>query len=84
MLGTDISQAETVITNIEKDGFWLLTSDGEYFVSFAEYPDFKNATVAQIHNFKSSFDDLHWPELDIDIELDALKHPERFPKVFKR
>jgi Protein of unknown function (DUF2442) len=84
MLGTNISQLEAQITNIEQDGFWLLTPDGEYFVAFEDYPDFCNATVAQIHNFKSASDGFHWPDLDIDIELDALKHPERFPLKFKR
>jgi hypothetical protein len=84
MPGTNISQTDTIITNIEKDGFWLLTSEGEYFVSFAYYADFQNATVAQIHNFQSSPDGFHWPDLDIDIELDALKCPERYPKTFRR
>jgi len=72
------------ITNIERDGFWLLTSEGEYFISFADYPDFQNATVAQIHNFSWSYDGFHWPDLDIDIELEVLKHPEQFPKVYRR
>ena len=84
MLGTNISQLEAQITNIELDGFWLLTSDGEYFVAFADYPDFCNATIAQIHNLQSATDGFHWPDLDIDIELDALKHPERFPLKFRR
>ena len=75
---------ETVITNIEKDGFLLLTSEGEYFVSFGDYPDFQNATIAQIHNFRESYDGIHWPDLDIDIELDALKNPEKYPNIFKR
>jgi hypothetical protein len=29
-------------------------------------------------------DGCHWLGLDIDIELDALKHPERIPRKFKR
>ena len=84
MIGANISQADVQVTNIERDGFWLLTSEGEYFVSFKDYPDFLNATVAQIHNFLSELDGFHWPDLDIDIELDALRHPERFPMKFKR
>jgi hypothetical protein len=72
------------ITNIEQDGFWLLSPDGEYFVAFADYPDFYHATVAQIHNFQGDLDGMHWPDLDIDIDLDALKHPERFLRQFKR
>ena len=84
MLGTNISQTSIQVTNIEQDGLWLLTPEGEYFVAFADYPDFHHATVAQIHNFRGASDGCHWPDLDIDIELDALKHPERFPHKFKR
>jgi hypothetical protein len=53
-------------------------------VAFEDYPDFYHAIVAQIHNFQSAMEGCHWPDLDIDIELDALKHPERFPRKFKR
>jgi hypothetical protein len=84
MLGTNISQTSVQVTNIEQDGFWLLTPDGEYYVAFEDYPEFNQATVAQIHNFRSAPEGCHWPGLDIDIELDALKHPERFPRKFKR
>ncbi len=84
MLGTNISQTSIQVTNIEQDGFWLLTPEGEYFVAFKDYPDFYQATVAQIHNFQGTLEGCHWPDLDIDIELDALKHPERFPRKFRR
>ncbi len=30
-------------------GFWLWVDDQEYFVPFADYPVFQNATVAQIY-----------------------------------
>jgi len=69
---------------IECDGFWLLTRVGEYFVSFADYPDFVGATLEKIFNFQENDGDFHWPDLDIDIELEALQHPERFPLKFRR
>jgi hypothetical protein len=84
MPGANTSLNETIITNIERDGFWLLTDDGEFFVSFDDYPEFQNATVLQIHDFNFSEDHFYWPTLDIDIELDALKNPERFPLKFRR
>jgi hypothetical protein len=88
MPGSNISQAETAgqsqITSIEIDGFWLLTGEGEYFVSFEDYPEFREASVKQIFNFDQAFDHFHWLDLDIDIELEALQHPERFPLKFKR
>jgi hypothetical protein len=87
MSGTDISQNSkkkpSRITSIESNGFWILTSIGEFFVSFERYPAFGQATVSQIFNFRESFGDFHWDALDIDIELDALKSPERYPLVFQ-
>jgi len=88
MSGANISQVEGLaksqITSIENDGFWLLISEGEYFVSFEEYPDFRKATVEQIFHFMQVFDQFHWPDLDIDIELDALKYPGRYPLRYQR
>jgi len=82
VLGTSISQSE--ITNISAIGFWLLVDNLEYFVPFDDYPVFKNATVAQICSVQRLDPrQLHWPELDADIELDALQYPERFPLQFK-
>jgi hypothetical protein len=82
MLGVSISHSE--ITNISALGFWLLVDDREYFVPFADYPVFKDATVAQIYNVQQlGSGQFHWPELDVDIDLDALQHPERFPLQFK-
>jgi hypothetical protein len=72
------------ITNILKSGFFLLVHDREYFVPFDTYPTFLNATIEQIHNFKEvSPGFFHWPRLDVDIELEALEHPERFPLIFR-
>jgi hypothetical protein len=43
MSGANISKTERLaksqITSIENEGFGLLTEEGEYFVSFEEYPE---------------------------------------------
>ena len=80
--GSDISVSE--VTNIIHLGFWLLVDDQEYFVPFADYPAFRQATVSQIYAVQRlSPTQFYWPELDIDLELEALEHPERFPLVFQ-
>jgi hypothetical protein len=57
--------------------------DREYFVPFADYPAFRQATVEQIVNLhQPAPDQLCWPDLDIDIELPALDEPERFPLAY--
>ena len=50
---------------------------------FANYPAFRQATVAQIVNLQQPApEQLYWPDLDIDIELAALDEPERFPLTY--
>ncbi|OGO37294.1 MAG: hypothetical protein A2W35_02260 [Chloroflexi bacterium RBG_16_57_11] len=72
------------VTNISVSGFWFIVDNQEYFVPFADYPGFRDATVTQIYAVQRLSDrQLHWPELDIDIELDALDHPDQYPLVFR-
>ncbi|HEX7434254.1 MAG TPA: DUF2442 domain-containing protein [Anaerolineaceae bacterium] len=82
--GTSTSPVDTEVTSIQRTGFWVIVDDNEYFVAFDEYPDFKKATVAQIHSLRRFKGGLHWDELDVDIEIEALKHPEQYPLTFKR
>jgi len=72
------------VTDITFLGFWLWVDGHEYFVPFDDYPVFKNATVAQIYTVERlGPTQFHWPELDADIELEALVHPENYPLRFQ-
>jgi hypothetical protein len=65
-------------------GFWLLVNDKEYFVPFQDYPGFLDASISQIYTVRQiGPGQFHWPELDIDIELEALEFPERFPLQYQ-
>ena len=78
MPGSATSTAE--VTNISKHGFWMLIDDDELFLPFDEFPWFKQATVEAILRLeRPTPEHLYWPELDIDLALDSIKHPERYP-----
>jgi hypothetical protein len=78
MPGTGISTAE--VTNISKHGFWLLLVGGELFVSFDQFPWFEQATVDAILNLeRPAPQHLRCPDLDVDLAVDSIKHPERYP-----
>ena len=49
---------------------------------FAAFPLFAAARVEEICNVKLlPGRHLHWPKLDVDLHLDSIEHPERFPLV---
>ena len=76
--------SEYSVTSITDLGFWILCDEKEYFIPFKEYPGFKDASVRQILNFSYlAPSQLHWADLDIDIELRALSQPEFFPLGFR-
>ena len=70
------------VTNISPQGFWLLIGEQERFVSFQEFPWFREATIAALTRVElPSAHHLYWPELDIDLAVESLDHPERYPLV---
>ena len=79
-LGKSISAVE--VTNISRHGFWLLLKEEELFLPFAEFPWFRDVAVGKIlHVELPSPQHLHWPELDVDLAVDSIRHPEHFPLV---
>ena len=77
-LGEPTSQVE--VTNISSHGLWLLTGEKELFLPFDEFPWFKDSSIAQILAVvELTPGHFYWPELDIDLELESIEHPERFP-----
>lgn len=78
VLGNDISAPE--ITHISTHGVWLLASDQELFMPYDEFPWFKDAPVRSIINVQEmSPRHFYWPDLDVDLSLESILHPERFP-----
>ena len=82
MLESNISAIEvSLVTN---QGFWLLADDEELFLSYADFPWFKEATIAQITNVeRPSVDHLYWPSLDIDLSVESGRDPSKFPLISK-
>ena len=77
-LGTSISAAE--VTNISRHGVWLLVDDRELFMPFDEFPWFRNASVDSVLNLeRPRANQLHWPALDVDLTVDSIEHPEKYP-----
>jgi len=78
--GKPISSVE--VSNVSPDGFWLLLDDRELFLSFKQFPWFRNATIRQITAVeRRQAHHLRWPDLDIDLAVESIEQPARFPLV---
>lgn len=80
--GIPISEIE--VTNISKHGFWILIKDEELFLPFQDFPWFKAAAVSAILNVQvAGPDHLYWPDLDVDLTVESIRHPEQYPLMSK-
>jgi hypothetical protein len=78
MLGTTTLEAE--VTNVSGHCVWILLDDKELALPYSEFPWFKAASIQQILNvLRPTADHLFWPDLDIDLSVESIRHPERFP-----
>ena len=81
-LGKNTSKAE--VTNISEHGFWLFVDGAEHFLPFKDFPWFKGAAVGSIMKVTLPYPGhLYWPDLDIDLAVESIEHPERFPLISK-
>lgn len=70
------------VTNVSPHGLWLLLDGREVFAAFSEFPWFAEATIQQLTDVRRpSRHHLHWPALDVDLAVESLDHPDRYPMV---
>lgn len=72
------------VTNISSHGFWLLFEDKEYFLSYTDFPWFLDKTIKEITDVQAvSKTHFYWDILDIDLSLDMIKNPQKYPLLDK-
>jgi len=72
------------VSLVSKLGFWILIEDEELFLTYADFPWFKTATIEQITLVeRPSENHLYWPGLDIDLSLASIRNPGLFPLISK-
>ena len=75
--------AAVEVVHISKHGLWITVGGEEFFLPFDLYPWFQRAALRSVFNVQLLHGfHLRWPDLDVDLELDALRHPENYPLRF--
>jgi len=75
--------SEVEVTHINAHGLWLCVVDTEYFVPYANYPWFRDARIKDVLDVQLLRGrHLHWPALDVDLELDSIENPQSYPLIY--
>ena len=60
---------------INAQGIMISVQGHDYFLSYNRIPWMQDAPIRSVLNV---------PDLDVDLEIDSLRHPERYPLLIKR
>ncbi len=78
MHGNHTSDIE--ITHVSSHGIWLLADGRELFLSYNDFPWFKDAPIGEIIRVERvAPGHFRWPDLDVDLDIESIEHPEKFP-----
>ncbi|MBM3493547.1 MAG: DUF2442 domain-containing protein [Armatimonadetes bacterium] len=70
------------VSHVSPHGIWVLADDHEHFLPYADFPWFRQATVGELfHVIEPSPGHLYWPDLDVDLTIASIEHPEDYPLV---
>ena len=70
---------------INAQGIMLTVDGNDYFLSYNRVPWMKDAPISSVLNVqREGRTAIVWPDLDVDLEIESLKHPERYPLIMKR
>ena len=68
------------VTNISTHGIWLFIGEEELFLSYEDFPWFKDVPINKIIKVEElNPGHFYWPELDVDLSIEMIKNPEHFP-----
>ena len=74
------STSRVEVTHVSSHGVWLLAGDQELFMSYEDFPWFKDVSVGKILNVEEPTPGhFYWPDLDVDLTTEIISHPEKFP-----
>ena len=77
-----MSTSEIEVSLVSNKGFWLLVDEEELFVSYADFPWFRQATIEQVTTVeRPSAEHLYWSLIDVDLAVASIRDPAAFPLV---
>ena len=82
---SNISSTSVDVLMINDKGVMISVQGQDYFLSYNRVPWMRDATINEVLDVQMSGKNaIEWPKLEVDLEVDSLRHPERYPLIIKR
>ena len=78
-------KTEADVLMINDRGVMISVMGQDYFLSYNRVPWMRDATINEVLDVRMNGKNaIEWPKLEIDLEVESLRHPERYPLLIKR
>ena len=79
------SNTSVSVLMINGQGIMITVGGQDFFLSYNRIPWMREASIKDVLNVQMCGDEaIEWPALDVDLEIESLRHPERYPLLIKR
>lgn len=70
---------------INDHGILLSVGKEAFFLPYSRVPWMRDASINDVmHVQMCGRNAIEWPALDVDLEIESLRHPERYPLIIRR
>ena len=84
-LRNNINSTLADVLMINDRGIMISVQGQDYFLSYNRVPWMIDATINEVLDVRMSGNNaIEWPKLQVDLEVESLRHPERYPLLIKR
>lgn len=81
----NLQNTSVSVLMINAQGILLSVLGHDYFISYNRMPWLRDARISDVLNVRmAGRSAIEWVSLDVDLEIESLKHPERYPLIMKR
>ncbi len=80
MLGISTSENKTCFLGTLPDGIAILVNGKEYFLRYTDFPWFEYCNAVELRDMTADRWGVYWNTLGIDLSIESLEEPERFPE----
>jgi hypothetical protein len=72
------TDSDVQVTVIASHGIWLQVRGREVFMSYDDFPGFRDAPMGKVRNVREPVPgQLCWPDFDVMVTIETFEHPER-------
>lgn len=84
-LNANLQNTSVSVLMINAQGIMLSVKGNDFFISYNRVPWLRDARISDVLNVRMcGHSAIEWEALGVDLEIESLKHPERYPLIMKR